>query len=376
MTNLTAPDILDTALEQLRDRAEKRDNPNGERSMARAVSIFNSWTSNNLSEDDGWRFMIALKQAREIQGKPHMDDYVDGAGYFALLGESVSKDSEEEAVDPISLFSATLHQLLSMPDDSVGPFTKPDRRHITALEARVKNIFGEDTELYVTHGTNTKGDYTYGAHIQDKYNALVYQTEFPKLWDVYEALEKYLDWAEDAEAGGEADPPDSWPFTESDEKHISVLEARVKQLFGEDKTLSVRYEPNSYGTRMYIARMTDKDGTVFYKVECYKLGDLYTDLQNHLDKCEKLKKEPNHPFTKEDLEYISVLNNTAKRVIGDNVTINVRYEVTLGNNREYVAVMGYRDGVMIYKMASPDLEVVLAGIRRYLNELSTTPITD
>ena len=43
-----------------------------------------------MSEEDGWRFMIALKQAREIQGDFHKDDYQDLVNYSALLGECAS----------------------------------------------------------------------------------------------------------------------------------------------------------------------------------------------------------------------------------------------------------------------------------------------
>lgn len=71
-------------------RAVQRDQPNGERTAARAAAIFNAWTGRSLSESDGWRFMVALKLAREIQGQFTADDYTDGAAYMALLGESES----------------------------------------------------------------------------------------------------------------------------------------------------------------------------------------------------------------------------------------------------------------------------------------------
>jgi hypothetical protein len=81
-----AEDILLSAVSQMKQRSALRDAPM-ERSMKRAVSIFNAWTGGDMSIESGWRFMIALKQAREIQGQFHLDDYVDGAAYFSLLGE-------------------------------------------------------------------------------------------------------------------------------------------------------------------------------------------------------------------------------------------------------------------------------------------------
>lgn len=88
--------FLEESAAAMRQRAEIRDTPGGERSMARAVSIFNAWTGNTLTTEDGWRFMIALKQAREIQGKFHADDYADLAAYAALLGEEESANQQEE----------------------------------------------------------------------------------------------------------------------------------------------------------------------------------------------------------------------------------------------------------------------------------------
>jgi len=82
-----APKLLDDAAQALRDRAVTRDAEDGERSMARTVAIFNAMTGQNLTELEGWRFMISLKLARGMQGQAHLDDYVDLAGYAALAGE-------------------------------------------------------------------------------------------------------------------------------------------------------------------------------------------------------------------------------------------------------------------------------------------------
>lgn len=86
-----AQTILETANSTLTQRAKLRDSTStGERSMAKAVAIFNAWqgdTGDHLTEEEGWRFMIALKQARMAGGRFHLDDYVDLASYSALLGE-------------------------------------------------------------------------------------------------------------------------------------------------------------------------------------------------------------------------------------------------------------------------------------------------
>lgn len=98
---LTAPAILTRGAQALQDRASSRDQPDGERSMARAVAMFNAYAGGDrrMSETDGWMFMVFLKAARAAQGKVNEDDYVDGAAYFALAGESATRAGPEPAAE-------------------------------------------------------------------------------------------------------------------------------------------------------------------------------------------------------------------------------------------------------------------------------------
>lgn len=84
-----APQILAAAAEAIANRAASRDLP-AERSMARTVAAFNTLTGHILTETQGWLFMAVLKAARSTAGKTEIDDYIDGASYFALAGESAS----------------------------------------------------------------------------------------------------------------------------------------------------------------------------------------------------------------------------------------------------------------------------------------------
>jgi hypothetical protein len=54
------------------------------------VAAFNGLVGGDarLSETEGWLFMVCLKMARATAGKLNVDDYVDGAGYMGLAGES------------------------------------------------------------------------------------------------------------------------------------------------------------------------------------------------------------------------------------------------------------------------------------------------
>jgi len=92
---MKAPEILEAALQVHHDRGKERDQGN-ERSMARAVQIFNSLSiSLSLTERQGWLFMIALKLARAERSN-NSDHYIDLAGYVALLGEHVLSGNDDD----------------------------------------------------------------------------------------------------------------------------------------------------------------------------------------------------------------------------------------------------------------------------------------
>jgi len=85
---ITAHEFLERGVKHMRDRAVQRDSDAGERSMARAVAAFNAQEGTNLTEAQGWRFMIQLKYARAVNGVFVADDYEDMAAYAGLAGEA------------------------------------------------------------------------------------------------------------------------------------------------------------------------------------------------------------------------------------------------------------------------------------------------
>lgn len=91
--SMCATEILHAGAECIADRGAQRDQPDGERSMSRAVTAFNSLTGHSLTGRDGWMFMVALKAARACTygGRHNADDYVDGGAYFALAGEAAER---------------------------------------------------------------------------------------------------------------------------------------------------------------------------------------------------------------------------------------------------------------------------------------------
>lgn len=93
--NLTAPDFLNAALTHMNARAVTYDKPNGERSMNKTVTAFNTITSHSLTEEQGWLFMGLLKMVRSQQGNFKADNYEDEAAYAALRGECAAIERGE-----------------------------------------------------------------------------------------------------------------------------------------------------------------------------------------------------------------------------------------------------------------------------------------
>ena len=87
----TANHFLEAAKGHLGARATTYDKPTGERSMERTVKVFAALTDIQLTEEQGWLFLEALKQVRSLQGKFKADNYEDLAGYAALRGEAAAR---------------------------------------------------------------------------------------------------------------------------------------------------------------------------------------------------------------------------------------------------------------------------------------------
>lgn len=89
---MKAPDILTRAAEHMQDRAKTYDKPQGERSMGKTVEAFNAIYGTDLTEEQGWAFMVLLKLVRTSQGAYRADNYEDGTAYFALMGEAAARE--------------------------------------------------------------------------------------------------------------------------------------------------------------------------------------------------------------------------------------------------------------------------------------------
>ncbi len=82
--------IADAATQRMRNRAVTYDQPQGERSMCRAVDAFNSITGRDLAESEGWLLLQLLKDARQWSNAAyHQDSAEDCIAYAALKAEAL-----------------------------------------------------------------------------------------------------------------------------------------------------------------------------------------------------------------------------------------------------------------------------------------------
>ncbi|MDH1823744.1 hypothetical protein [Delftia tsuruhatensis] len=88
-----APDILEAAAGHMRDRAATFDKPEGERSMAQTVAIFNQFHGAGMTEAQGWHFMQILKDVRLFtRAGYHRDSGEDCVAYAALKCEAKARE--------------------------------------------------------------------------------------------------------------------------------------------------------------------------------------------------------------------------------------------------------------------------------------------
>ena len=96
-SELTAPNLLKRASDLMIERAVQYDSPEGERSMEKIVNSFNALTGKDLTEAQGWMFMVLLKLVRDnTRVVGHKDSCDDLIAYAALYGESRLSDLTEK----------------------------------------------------------------------------------------------------------------------------------------------------------------------------------------------------------------------------------------------------------------------------------------
>ena len=89
---VSAPALLTAAAKHMNDRAATYDKPEGERSMAQTVAVFEAYHGIKLTEAQGWHFMQVLKDVRLFtRDSYHGDSAEDCIAYAALKAEAKAK---------------------------------------------------------------------------------------------------------------------------------------------------------------------------------------------------------------------------------------------------------------------------------------------
>lgn len=90
---MKAQDYLHKAAALMDERGKQYDQPEGERSMSRAVRAFNAITGKDLTEPEGWLLLQVLKDVRQWQNPAtfHADSAEDCVAYAALKAEALAQ---------------------------------------------------------------------------------------------------------------------------------------------------------------------------------------------------------------------------------------------------------------------------------------------
>lgn len=85
----TADQILNKAATLMTQRGQQYDKPEGERSMGKTITAFNTITGQQLTEAQGWLLLAILKMVRDNQrDAAHQDSCEDLVAYSALYAEA------------------------------------------------------------------------------------------------------------------------------------------------------------------------------------------------------------------------------------------------------------------------------------------------
>lgn len=144
-----ADEILAAGAKHLADRAATRDQPEGERSMGRCVAAFNAMYSKDLTVEQGWQFLTLLKMSRSAVGAFNLDDYEDGAAYFALAAEDAYRERVKPEYGPAAQMAMggmpaldTLRAFAPAPGKEFVVMTRPEgapAHPVDAAKAAIRN---------------------------------------------------------------------------------------------------------------------------------------------------------------------------------------------------------------------------------------------
>lgn len=131
-----AHDILTKAAGHMQDRASTYDKPEGERSMAQTVAIFNLYHDLGMTEAQGWHLLQILKDVRLFTWAGyHADSAEDCVAYAALKAEALH-GAAMAAIDPALLGVGGVHALADWPNEQRRQDAEAEDEAFAVIEAR------------------------------------------------------------------------------------------------------------------------------------------------------------------------------------------------------------------------------------------------
>jgi len=88
-----AEDFLQDGIRILHERGQGYDGES-ERSMEKIVKIFNEVFDKDITERQGWEFMVILKLVRSASKKVKEDTFIDKQNYSALAAEAFTRETK------------------------------------------------------------------------------------------------------------------------------------------------------------------------------------------------------------------------------------------------------------------------------------------
>lgn len=138
-----AVDFLNKAADLMTERGKQYDQPEGERSMGKAVAAFNVITGQSISEAEGWLLLQILKDVRQWQCPSyHADSAEDCVAYAALKAEALH-GAAMAAIDPALLGVGGVHALADWPDEARRQDAAAEDEAWRAIEARM-DVIGQN----------------------------------------------------------------------------------------------------------------------------------------------------------------------------------------------------------------------------------------
>jgi hypothetical protein len=140
----TAAEILNKAAAHMNGRAATYDQPEGERSMAQTVAVFNLHHGTSLTEAQGWHFMQILKDVRLFsKGDYHADSAEDCVSYAALKAEAKAKQQPK----PGALLAEDIYRAFAIPKHLIDEIKGVKASATPAQAARAEELQADEQAM-------------------------------------------------------------------------------------------------------------------------------------------------------------------------------------------------------------------------------------